>query len=374
MPSSKQFLLMYIIFKFLLLNVTHCNDENQKEDSDSCEVLMQEGINSYLENNFKGCIEKLEKAVEKYNILSKQLQNCRLECAKEVEDSIPLYSLDVNNLRFFEKAVRNTLCIMKCKNEHPDLIEFNNIPVEIERKFHNKTPYEYLHLCYFQNKNYQKAASAAFTYLVTNPNDNTTRISLKHYLTLPDVVQNDIVNYEAKDYVAFYALGVDVYNKKDWVAAIAYMEESLSSYIQSEEECRAQCEGPFGHNGWYPDFMPAIANHFTFVLKCKRECKNTLNSLNGEKQDDFLPSHYDYLQYSYFKEKNYQATCAAVASYLLFFPDDQVMRSNMNYYLQLPEVEDYFFTPRPEAVSYIQRQIYEEKLMNFINKEFKKLK
>lgn len=37
------------------------------------------------------------------------------------------------------------------------------------------------------------------------------------------------------------------------------MEESLTEYIQAEEECRAQCEGPFDH-GWYPDFIPSISS------------------------------------------------------------------------------------------------------------------
>lgn len=37
------------------------------------------------------------------------------------------------------------------------------------------------------------------------------------------------------------------------------MEESLVSYLQAEEECRAQCEGPFDP-GWYPDFVPAISS------------------------------------------------------------------------------------------------------------------
>lgn len=53
--------------------------------------------------------------------------------------------------------------------------------------------------------------------------------------------------------------GADAYEKKDWDTAINNMEESLVSYLQAEEECRVQCEGPFDP-GWYPDFVPAISS------------------------------------------------------------------------------------------------------------------
>jgi hypothetical protein len=36
-------------------------------------------------------------------------------------------------------------------------------------------------------------------------------------------------------------------------------EESLGAYLQTEDECRAQCEGPFDQ-GWYPDLIPSIAS------------------------------------------------------------------------------------------------------------------
>jgi hypothetical protein len=44
-----------------------------------------------------------------------------------------------------------------------------------------------------------------------------------------------------------------------------------------------------------------FADHFTYSLKCKRRCPDKLNSLNGEKHEDLLPSHYHFLQYAYYK-------------------------------------------------------------------------
>lgn len=47
-----------------------------------------------------------------------------------------------------------------------------------------------------------------------------------------------------------------------------------------------------------------------------------------------------------FSVGNLRKACEAVASYLLFYPDDETMLSNMRYYSSLPKVQDTFFEPR----------------------------
>lgn len=54
-------------------------------------------------------------------------------------------------------------------------------------------------------------------------------------------------------------------------------------------------------NDWNEFFC--VSDHFTVILKCKQKCKQTLSSLNGEINQDLLPSHYHYLQFAYFKRK-----------------------------------------------------------------------
>uniref|UniRef100_A0A6P7GKK4 procollagen-proline 3-dioxygenase n=1 Tax=Diabrotica virgifera virgifera TaxID=50390 RepID=A0A6P7GKK4_DIAVI len=225
------------------------------------------------------------------------------------------------------------------------------------------------YLIFFQTKQLEKAASAAFTFLVAHPDNKVMSTNLKHYLD-HNVEKKDIVNYEAKDYVYLYAHGADAYEKKKWQFVVFNMEESLVHYLQAEEECRAQCEGPFDH-GWYPDFIPSISNHFTVALRCKQKCRKKLSSLNGEIHDDLLPSHYHYLQYAYYKLGNLKAACQAVASYLLFYPDDETMLDNMRYYSKQPKVDITYFQPRREATQYMQRQIYETRILKFVHNEFK---
>lgn len=344
----------------------HCDQSNLTK---SCVELYEKGVESYLDNKFPECVHNLENAVIKYHQYRRTLQNCRLACRREAEDAEPLYAVDVENLKFFEKTIRNTLCVIKCKDKLLEDSGKFNINEDIENLFEMRKPYEYLHICYFQMKEIQKAASAVFTYLVTHPDHKTMLSTLKYYSSFDGVDLKDVINFEAKDYAYLYSHGIDAYEAKDWKGVIDNMEESLVDFLQAEEECRAQCEGPFDH-GWLPDFIPSIANHFTFCLKCKSLCYSKLNSINTEKYEDLLPSHYHYLQYAYYKVGNMRMACEAVASYLLFIPKDETMLTNMEYYKKLPKVEKQYFKPRKEALLYIERLTYEKKLMKFIDKEF----
>ncbi|KAK9872974.1 hypothetical protein WA026_020322 [Henosepilachna vigintioctopunctata] len=255
---------LQIIYYLIILcsYLTHVNCE-QTNGTKTCAEVYEKGVEAYLDNKFQECVSYLENALVKYREYSKTLLNCRLKCRDEAEQSKPLNDIDIENLLFFEKILKNTLCLVKCKTTSTLNTEKYNINEELEHVFENRKPYEYLHLCYFQVKDLQKAASAAFTYLISHPEDKTMLATLKYYSSFDGVDMNEIVNYEARDYVYLYSHGAAAYEKKDWKSVINNMEESLTDFLQAGEECRAQCEGPFDH-GWLPDFVPSIASKFHF--------------------------------------------------------------------------------------------------------------
>ncbi|XP_014480867.1 PREDICTED: prolyl 3-hydroxylase 1-like isoform X2 [Dinoponera quadriceps] len=261
---------------------------------------------------------------------------------------------------------------MKCNQDYREIAgagALKRLPRHIEKKFVDHVAYEYLHICYFQEGQYQDAANAAFTFLTYHPEHEMSRRNLKHYLTLPGVVEEKVVNLEAAPFVQTYVRGVQAYEDENYKEAVGEFETSLESYIESEEECRIYCEGPFDQ-GWYPEFTSSVANHFAFCLKCKRGCSLGLNSVNGEYRSNLLSSHYNYLQFAYYKLGNLRAACAAVASYLLFLPADETMLHNKDYYSAQPKVTDEYFTPRQEALVYVKRQEYELMLLHYISEEF----
>ena len=53
----------------------------------------------------------------------------------------------------------------------------------------------------------------------------------------------------------------------------------------------------------YPDFKSSVANHFTFCLKCKMNCAQTLNNFRGEILENLVPTFYHYLQFGYYNGK-----------------------------------------------------------------------
>ena len=158
-----------------------------------------------------------------------------------------------------------------------------------------------------------------------NTNHTIMKENLRYFINDLKVDPSQVINLEAKPYVNLYIRGSEAYNKKDYDRTTNYMELSLVEYLQAEEECRAQCEGPFDQ-GWFPDFISSISSifiyfsisfwvprkvqsyaffkktdHYTFTLRCKRKCAKNLENLNGAIHSDLLPSHYHYLQFAYFK-------------------------------------------------------------------------
>nr|XP_012151788.1 PREDICTED: prolyl 3-hydroxylase 1-like isoform X2 [Megachile rotundata] len=275
-------------------------------------------------------------------------------------------------MHFYEKKVKETLCLLRCNQEYREIAgsrALKTLPRDTEHKLINHRVYEYLHLCYYRERRYQDAANALFTYLVIYPDHEASIETLKKYLTLPGVQPEAVVNLETAPYVSIYFQGVSAYENEDYAQAAALFEASLSSYIQSEEECRFYCEGPFDQ-GWHPEFTSSVANHFTFCLRCKRACSQRLNNVNGNYRRDMLKSHYNYLQFSYYKLGKLKAACAAVESYLLFDSLDETMQNNKAYYRAQPKVQEEYFTGRQEAVDYLKRQEYELSLLRYISNEF----
>lgn len=64
----------------------------------------------------------------------------------------PIFSEDIEDYHFYEKKVRETLCLMKCKKlvTTKDIKAKQVMPEYIEVKYLERRPYEYLHICYYQ--------------------------------------------------------------------------------------------------------------------------------------------------------------------------------------------------------------------------------
>nr|XP_033341231.1 prolyl 3-hydroxylase 2-like isoform X2 [Megalopta genalis] len=332
--------------------------------------IYRDAVGAYLDEDWDRCIEDFNEVSHGYKVYKRVVVNCRQKCRTKAAREVPIFPEDLEDLHFYEKKIVETLCLLTCNQEYMEIAgnkALKTLPRETETKLANYHVYEYLHNCYYKRERYQDATNAVFTYLVRHPKHEISVKVLKHYLTLPGVEAQNVVNLEAAPYVSIYFKGVLAYEKENYAEAAVLFENSLASYLQAEEECRFYCEGPFDQ-GWHPEFTSSIANHFTFCLKCKQTCHQRLNNVNGDYRGDMLRSHYNYLQFSYYKLGILKGACAAVESYLLFDPSDETMLQNKMYYSA--EAMEHFFRPREEAVIYTKRHEYELRLLKFISDEF----
>lgn len=122
--------------------------DTANDDETSCTTLYERGVQAYLEDRYEDCVTHLEAAIENYRKYTKKLQNCRILCKEAAEDSEPLYGVDVEDLRFYEKTIRNTLCLIECQKKS-ELLGFY-LNAATSEVFENRKPYEYLHICYYQ--------------------------------------------------------------------------------------------------------------------------------------------------------------------------------------------------------------------------------
>lgn len=116
----------------------------------ACDALYRDGIEAYLEERWQVCIDSLEHALSEYRLLRQTAVNCRIKCHAEGDEFQTLVGpRNIDDLQFFEKMVRKTLCLLKC-NRHNPKAGLNGLPKDVEKEFEELKPYEYLQICYFQ--------------------------------------------------------------------------------------------------------------------------------------------------------------------------------------------------------------------------------
>lgn len=89
----------------------------------------------------------------RYKVYKRMVTNCRRKCKAEASGSSPIFAEDIEDLHFYEKKVKETLCLMKCNQDYREIAgagALKRLPHATERKFVDLDIYEYLHICYFQ--------------------------------------------------------------------------------------------------------------------------------------------------------------------------------------------------------------------------------
>ncbi|XP_042336112.1 prolyl 3-hydroxylase 1 isoform X2 [Sceloporus undulatus] len=208
---------------------------------------------------------------------------------------------------------------------------------------------------------------------MANPDHMEMRQNLEYYQMMAGVKDSDFVDLEAKPHMQEFHLGVSFYTEEKPQAAVLHLEKALEAYWVADAECRALCEGPYDYEGYNyleytADLYQAIIDHYMQVLSCKQGCTTELASQSGRDKplEDFLPSHFNYLQFAYYNSGDYEKAIECARTFLLFFPNDEVMNQNLAYYTAvLGENLAKDIQPRENVQIYRRRSLLEKELLFF---------
>ncbi|MCJ8744626.1 hypothetical protein PDJAM_G00120790 [Pangasius djambal] len=365
------------------------------------DLLFDNAVEAYYKQDWLSVILNMERALRNKGTVRKVKAQCRLSCANltafqhsEPGSPVPLPGAGpVQDLGFFQRVLKRAKCVDRCEAEKLGPPSVHKVSDEVELEFKKRTPYNYLQVAYFKINKLDKAVAAANTFYVANPDHVEMRQNLEYYSLMAGVQEADFKDLEARPHMAEFLEGKRLYSADDFLSSIGHFEASLEEYFTADAECRALCEGAYDYDGYnymeynadlfqsitgkqqtafsffvFSTFVMSVSYHYLFVLNCKQNCAVELASTPGREQpfEDFLPSHLNYLQFSYYNSEQYEKAIECAKTFLLFHPDDEVMKQNLAYYSAVLGEEKAAAIPAREIVQqYIKNSLLEKELLYF---------
>ncbi|XP_068137308.1 prolyl 3-hydroxylase 2 [Hyperolius riggenbachi] len=331
------------------------------------DLLYENGIEAYYRNDYQNVIYYIEKAVHSFTQLRQTKMSCRMGCRQRfpLEEPPRDWGLHFASVMLFRSA-----CVKQCEENILGTLSRHRVSEDIKSEFHRRSPYNYLQRAYFKLNQLDKAAEAAHTFFMANPEHMEVQQNIKAYQTKSDIPLND---RERRAYMEDYHAGVKLYDKEQYHQAITHFEDALKGYFQADAECRAMCWGPQKFDEYeYVDYKgnlyEVMADHYIQILVCEHECIRDLSTRPGRLSpiENYLPLHYDFLQFSYYRVGDHVKALECARSYLLFHPEDRDVSENVSFYESL--LEDYLdpadITPRKDAKEFVARHRLESEIIH----------
>lgn len=345
------------------------------------DLLFDNAVEAYYKQDWFSVILNMERALRNKGILRKVKAQCRLSCANltafqhtNPSSPVPLPGAGpVQDLGFFQRVLERAECVSRCEAEKLGPPSMHKVSDEVELEFRKRTPYNYLQVAYFKINKLDKAVAAANTFYVANPDHMEMRQNLEYYSMMAGVQETDFKDLEARPHMAEFLEGKRLYSADDFSSSVGHFEAALKEFFPADAECRALCEGAYDYDGYNymeynADLFQSITDHYLYVLNCKQNCAVELASTAGREKpfEDFLPSHFNYLQFSYYNSEQYEKAIDCAKTFLLFRPDDEVMKQNLAYYSAiLGEEKAAAITAREGVEQYIKNSLLEKELLYF---------
>ncbi|KAJ8386267.1 hypothetical protein AAFF_G00174630 [Aldrovandia affinis] len=309
-------------------------------------------LDQYTNEKWQETVDYIEVSLRLFRLLKDSEAFCNLNCSSvRLDDEQKFESFP--ELHVFGNIMKRAQCLKRCKHGLPAFRQTMPSRETVE-EFEKREPYKYLQFAYFKSDNLAKAVSAAHTFLLKHPEDEMMKRNMAYYKSLPGS-EDHIKDLETKSYETLFVRAVRAYNGDNYRTSISDMELALRDFFKVYDECLAAAEGSREIRD-FRDFYPSIADHYTEVLERKVKCESELTPVvGGFVVEKFVATMYHYLQFAYYKLNDIKNAVPCVASYMLFDPNDEVMKNNVVYYQYHKDKWDLTeedFLPRVEAVRY----------------------
>ncbi|XP_076880682.1 prolyl 3-hydroxylase 2 [Brachyhypopomus gauderio] len=326
------------------------------------DLLYHNGIEAFSRGDYIDVVRYIEKALRSFTEVRETKIRCRLKCKDQ--HSLDRFTMD---LQLFDVVLRRAACLNDCIERKIGPQSMHKVNEEVTQDFNRRVPYNYLQLAYRKLKQLDKAAAAAHTYFQANPEHVEMIQDLEQYKALEGVEEKHFIDREARPHQRAFSAGVKLYDKGEYGRAATLFEQALAEYYQADVKCRALCEGPQhfeeqDHALYRYSLYELISDHYTQILHCQHECVRDLATRPGRlsPMENYLPLHYDYLQFAYFQVNKLEEALACALTYLLFHNGEEFMTENMEYYA---DMLGHGGKPRQEAVQYLERHKQESELL-----------
>ncbi|CAL8296633.1 unnamed protein product [Lota lota] len=328
-------------------------------------------LDQYTGEKWKDSVDYLEVSLRLYRLLRDSEAFCNLNCSSHRLDNQEKFA-EFPELRVFGNVMKRAQCLKRCKQGLPAFRQTMPSRDTIE-EFERREPYRYLQYAYFKSDNLAKAVSAAHTFLLKHPDDEMMQRNMAYYKSLPGA-EDHLKDLETKSYEALFVRAVRAYNGDNFRTSVSDMELALRDFFKVYDECLAASEGAREVRD-FKDFYPSIADHYTEVLERKVICESELTPVvGGFVVDKFVATMFHYLQFAYYKLNDMKNAAPCVASYMLFDPNDEVMKNNVAYYKFHKDkwgLTDEDFLPRVEALRYYNQTTMQLQMLGFSRKHLK---
>uniref|UniRef100_A0A8C3ABQ3 procollagen-proline 3-dioxygenase n=1 Tax=Cyclopterus lumpus TaxID=8103 RepID=A0A8C3ABQ3_CYCLU len=345
------------------------------------DFLFDTAVEAYYKGEWLTVILNMEKALRNKATVRSVKAQCRLSCANQTAFGDRPSGMDaplpgagsVEDLGFFQKILKRADCVNSCETDKLGTRTLHEVTEDVALEFKKRTPYNYLQVAYFKINMLDKAVAAAHTFFLANPDHMEMKQNLDYYRMMAGVQPEDFKDLEAKPHMAEFLQGKSYYSDDSFGLAANHFEVAVDEYFTADKECKAMCEGAYNYDGYNymeysADLFQTMTDHYMQVLNCKQHCAVELASTAGKDKpfEDFLPSHFNYLQFSYYNSEKYEQAIECTKTFLLFHPGDEVMNQNLAYYSAvLGEDKARDIAARQVVKLHIQQSILEKELLYF---------